>query len=440
MFESYSLNVEKTDIIFNVATKEVLKITAENDILNHAKEGELLYDKFVTERIVGIKSIWSRMTKRMLKTFKTNVKIIKVKLKDKVVQLKEERNLMSRFIIASRVRNEINLPDIFGKYEFSVVPLSMFSADGNLLYCTDKALVMGQIETMMCGGKDDTAEEENPEFAVDQQMKNLITMMLNEFIEVVELKINENNDSEDKERVIILDGMALVNRVKKMPDIKTCQDFSDLFLQKVSYEISGFQTVVLTSDRYVNLSLKGMTREKRSGEECVRFKITDDTNIERTTLTKFLSHSQTKQDLTAYLGKKATKYFEELPLRYAVVYDTLCITNIQPLKLNMPDHTQEEADTLMVLYANYMASENPSQELYILSSDTDVLLLLIYNYPSLCSKTIFRTGKGENIRDINIKTAHNKIGVDHARAILGFHALTGCDQAAKFCRKSKALC
>ena len=146
-----------------------------------------------------------------------------------------------------------------------------------------------------------------------------------------------------------------------------------------------------------------MTREKRSGEECVRFKITDDTNIERTTLTQFLSHSQTKQDLTEYLGKKATKYFEELPLRYAVVYDTLCITNIQPLKLNMPDQTQEEADTLMVLYANYMASENPSQELYILSPDTDVLLLLIYNYPSLCSKTIFRTGKGENIRDIDIK-------------------------------------
>ena len=219
--------------------------------------------------------------------------------------------------------------------------------------------------------------------------------MLSEIIEVVELKINENNDSEDKERVIILDGMALVNKVKKMPDTKTCHDFSDLFLQKVSYEISGFQTVVLTFDRHVNLSLKEMTREKRSDEECVRFKITDDTNIERTTLRKFLSHSQTKQDLTEYLGKKATKYFEELPLRYAVVYDTLCITNIQSLKLNMPDHTQEEADTLMVLYANYMASENPSQELYILSPDTDVLLLLIYNYPSLCSKTIFRTGKGE---------------------------------------------
>ena len=49
MFESYSLNVEKTDIIFNVATKEVLKITAENDILNHAKEGELMYDTFVTD-------------------------------------------------------------------------------------------------------------------------------------------------------------------------------------------------------------------------------------------------------------------------------------------------------------------------------------------------------------------------------------------------------
>ena len=66
-------------------------------------------------------------------------------------------------------------------------------------------------------------------------------MMLSEMIEVVELKINENNDIEDKERVIILDGMALVNKVKKMPDTKTCQDLSDLFLQRCHMKYQDFR-------------------------------------------------------------------------------------------------------------------------------------------------------------------------------------------------------
>ncbi len=63
---------------------------------------------------------------------------MKIKLKDKVIQLKEERTLMTRFIIASRMREEIDLPALLGKFEFSVVPRSMFSSDGKLLHCTDK--------------------------------------------------------------------------------------------------------------------------------------------------------------------------------------------------------------------------------------------------------------------------------------------------------------
>ena len=72
-----------------------------------------MYKEFVDMRIEEDGSIWSKMTLRKLISFKTNLKTIETKLKDKVVQLKEGRNLMSRFVIASRVREEINLPDIF---------------------------------------------------------------------------------------------------------------------------------------------------------------------------------------------------------------------------------------------------------------------------------------------------------------------------------------
>ena len=57
-----------------------------------------MYEEFVANRINGDESIWSKMTLRRLKTFKTNDKIVTVKVKDQVIQLKEERYLMSRFV------------------------------------------------------------------------------------------------------------------------------------------------------------------------------------------------------------------------------------------------------------------------------------------------------------------------------------------------------
>ena len=55
--------------------------------------------------------------------------------------IKEERKLINRILIASRSRPEIDLLNIFGKYEFSVVPLSLFAPDGSLYYAKDKSSI-----------------------------------------------------------------------------------------------------------------------------------------------------------------------------------------------------------------------------------------------------------------------------------------------------------
>lgn len=39
-----------------------------------------------------------------------------------------EKKLKIRFTIASRFTPDIDLPDYFGKYEFSVIPRSLFNA------------------------------------------------------------------------------------------------------------------------------------------------------------------------------------------------------------------------------------------------------------------------------------------------------------------------
>ena len=127
------------------------------------------------------------MKKRNLKTFGIQGKSIKTKIGEKLVKLKEERTLLSRFLITAKKRPELDLEGSIGNYEFAVVPKSIFTPDGQPLYSFDKAKVLHAIESTV---KD---EETNAD------EKNLDTLM----------------------RVIIIDGMALANKVHKGKNIKT---------------------------------------------------------------------------------------------------------------------------------------------------------------------------------------------------------------------------
>ena len=55
---------------------------------------------------------------------------------------------MSRFIVASRTRQDIDLPYYFGEYEFSVVPRSLFNRYGVLIPSKDKSSVFHSIKDL----------------------------------------------------------------------------------------------------------------------------------------------------------------------------------------------------------------------------------------------------------------------------------------------------
>ena len=95
------------------------------------------------ECLQGKKSIWDTLSKTRLKTFEETLKHTSVKLKDKVVNLKQDRKMMTRLIISLRKRKEINLPHYLSTHEFSVVRLSMFDYHCNLQTAeTNQALCM----------------------------------------------------------------------------------------------------------------------------------------------------------------------------------------------------------------------------------------------------------------------------------------------------------
>ena len=78
-------------------------------------------------------------------------------MNDETLQIREERKLMNRILVASRSRSEIDLPKIFGTYKFSVDPLSIFVPDGSLHYGKDKPVIATQLKEFQT---DETAIEE----------------------------------------------------------------------------------------------------------------------------------------------------------------------------------------------------------------------------------------------------------------------------------------
>ena len=152
----------------------------------------------------------------------------------------------------------------------------------------------------------------------------------------------------------------------------------------------------------------------------------------------FISHIDTKQELTIYLATKIIKEFKKIGIAFMITYDTKSVTNIPDLAVEMSIHDHEEADTLLILHAIEVSKTSPFHECIIYSPDTDVFLLLVHYFPELSLATKFQTGKGDQNRTIDVGTCYEAIGPSRAAAILGFHTFSGCDQTGKFCGKSKS--
>ena len=73
--------------------------------------------------------MWDPIKKKKLPMLGSNVKTITAKIKDQLVQVKEEHKLISRSLIVCRTHHDIDLLSYLGNYEFSVVPRSLFTPD-----------------------------------------------------------------------------------------------------------------------------------------------------------------------------------------------------------------------------------------------------------------------------------------------------------------------
>ena len=107
------------------------------------------------------------------------------------------------------------------------------------------------------------------------------------------------------------------------------------------------------------------------------------------------------------------------------------------LEIEVPQHLQcqhEEADTLLAFHANNISSGN----ILVSSSDTDVLIILFgLSGRSEGMTTILDYGSGNHRRYIAVAAILKEKKHGITGALIGFHALTGCDFPSCFFRKGK---
>ena len=188
---------------------------------------------FVTEHIKkGNESLWSSMKKRKLLTWKPTGKKTKVTAKNKIVELRGDWCLFARMLMVCHSRPEINLQEAIGMYEFSLVPRSLFAADGTMLHCSTKSALMGLIE------------KEAPAAATSSD-------------ETTEVHVARS-------KVVIVDGMAKLQSLDKPAAITTCAHLAGHFTEHLLQKHCDSEEIHLVFDRYdVPRSLKSSTRVRR---------------------------------------------------------------------------------------------------------------------------------------------------------------------------------
>ncbi len=301
--------------------------------------------------------------------------------------------------IAARSRPEMDIATDIGNYEFSCVSRSLFAPDGNLLPCTDKSKLMHKLES--CAS---------------------------------DTPATPDNGCEG--RAVIVDAMALVHELSTKP-VKTCEEFANEFVKHSEALIRQYDEGHMIFDHYdVDKSLKANTRARRTKGEYEKAHVCNDLTPIRTSVSKFISNTKTKESLTHYLARKLLDRYKDDST--PVVVSTSKFTQCNKLNVEHLRSSQEEADTIVILHALDVVKRG--KEVDIVSPDTDVFILALSRYPALGKDPRIVTGTGSKRRRVCLQPVFSAIGPNIAAALPGFHPFTGCDTCGRFQGKGKMTC
>ena len=290
----------------------------------------------------------------------------------------------------------------------------MFAPDGSILPCTDKSKLIHCLEKLR----------------INEAQQNAQAFVSVEHADEPETSLAPS----ESPKIAIVDGMVLVLKLAKKQDrISTVKDLGQQFNDRLLVLTANFDEVILVFDTYKADSLKQKTREKRQqGKDPIQYQINDNTNIKHIPMGRFLSHKQTKADLTEYLAQAVLKKNANSQRLFITSASGHTRSN---RNMWFEENNHEEADTLMICLAAAAAQRCPKARMVIFSPDTDVLVLAVAHYEKLCTNTAVCMASGP----LEIEPIWNALGREKATALMAFHAFTGADNVGRLWNWKKQM-
>ena len=112
--------------VYKIVSKATLSSDILGNVLEHKEMSKKFYIHFIEQPLRGEKSVLEPMQKCNLKIFKSLNKVVITKVQEKVIELKEEKTLILRYLIASPKRSDLDIQFLVGNFEFSVAPKTLF--------------------------------------------------------------------------------------------------------------------------------------------------------------------------------------------------------------------------------------------------------------------------------------------------------------------------
>ena len=401
LLEDVFSNPWKQDAAFTSLSTGI-EATAEvcDDLLQAKTKGNQAANDFVVNRCSSNPTLdyFDQMKKVKLKSFKDLKAVRKVRNKDLVLPLRMDRDIFARMALLGQFR-QIDMKVVFS-YPLGPLPWSLADPYG-LPRKTSKAKLSQQLERGI------TVTEKYPEDATS-----------------------------------IFDGMAVLQKLK-IPSGATFHLVSERVFELVTS--TGSRRVDVVFDVYREISIKNIERLKRvTTSDGIQYKnILPAYTVK--SWNKLLSVTANKPEIVKFIVSqwKTEEFRGRLGNRIMYVttedqcwrLDTATCQLVPELQCN-----HEEADTRMVLHAQHAGGT-----CVVHSDDTDVFVLLLAHSQTL-GKCFMKKGRGANTRIIELSLVENSLerqldpSIDKncfMKALIGVHAITGCDTVSAFSGKGK---
>ena len=96
-----------------------------------------------------------------------------------------------------------------------------------------------------------------------------------------------------------------------------------------------------------------------------------------------------------YLSQRIETALTKTNISYVISYKNKCSTNVRDFHYGLQGHNHEETDTLIILHCFQIGKIDPFREVVIVCSETDILLMLLCHYQTLCTQAITCVGRGD---------------------------------------------